>query len=419
MSIILDRLGDSGGGGGTTGNVFLTANLDLGAAYTIHVPVPGAGRVVKAHIAKNGATLATAETVTLSNFGGTAMTNGVLTFAIGAGNKTNVVVYPTSNNTFGIEQSIQVTTDGGGTESDEAVLLLEYELNEVQPITYGNLLFVDLGAADEIRTIDITIGEADLTNDSPLATPFDLSGWTGVGDMDYSPTTGKAYIAGVTGGQSELWELDPDGSNAQLIDSTASTSTTAHHVVVSEATNQIFWGDGSVYRSINFDGTGAGAAFASNPISANSSRFGCDGTYLYRYFNGLGSPDPLRRYELADGSNTVDLDVITSAPNSALVGTDVTGVYFNDTNGPYLLLSTADHTVRTTLVDLGAEGIPAGMSNILGAKGSGFVWFVADVPTDYELWRIPETDDPAVASAGLTFIMRLENPTADKFCLVP
>lgn len=122
MSIYLDRNESGGSGSGLT---TIEANLDMGSAYTLHVPAPSAGTLVRIHASINGSALGADETITFSDFSGSSM--GSMVFLSGSDDKSYQVIYPTSNNEFGYNQSVQVTTDGLGSAGNEAVILFEFD----------------------------------------------------------------------------------------------------------------------------------------------------------------------------------------------------------------------------------------------------------------------------------------------------
>lgn len=417
MSIYLDR--NSGGSGSGSGSelTVIEANLDLGSPYTLHVPAPGSGTLVRIHASINGSALAANETITFSDFGGFSM--GDMVFPSGSDDKDYQILEPTSNNWFGINQSAQVTTDGLGVAGNEAVILFEFEIDYFDPVVLNGLIYYDETNQD-LRTVRLDEGEVDLNAGVPLATPFDMSSWTGVGAVDYSPTTGKVYVAGVVGGlQSELWELNPDGSGAQMIDSTASTGVSNHNVYVYERGGRINWYDGSRVYWVDFDGVPQGEVYLTNPVSPGNRRYAVDDTYFYVRENIGGADDPLERRELADGSIRVQLLGPPEEPTDAVIS-DIPGIVFSNDDAGFIWLSSDNHTVATTIIDNASEGIPLQSESMDGAKGTGFIWFATKAGVD-RLYRIPETTNPNIASDGLTLLINLadSNGAIEEWCLVP
>lgn len=87
--------------------------------------VPGfRGKIVKIHSVINGAITNAAATLT-TKIESTAVTGGAITIAVsgsGAGVKDSAT--PTANNTFGVDDAIEVETNGGSTGTVPAVITL-------------------------------------------------------------------------------------------------------------------------------------------------------------------------------------------------------------------------------------------------------------------------------------------------------
>lgn len=106
----------------------LTMSVTLGSSSTRYLVVPWAGELTTLYSVVNAALTTAAETITLSNNAGTAMTGGVITMATAAAAGEIDSATPTTQNTFTAGQKLKVAIGGENATAATADLTFLYTI---------------------------------------------------------------------------------------------------------------------------------------------------------------------------------------------------------------------------------------------------------------------------------------------------
>lgn len=110
----------------TTNKFFLTVRFpDVGAVSTVHVPIPKACTLNFVYTAIQAAITGADSIITVANGSGTTIGTITIAFSGSAAGDVDSLT-ASANNTFTLGQTLRLTSDGGATNSVEAVVVLEF-----------------------------------------------------------------------------------------------------------------------------------------------------------------------------------------------------------------------------------------------------------------------------------------------------